>query len=298
MEIRQLRYFIAVAQSLSFTEAAKRLYITQPSLSQQIAALEKDIGVKLFIRNKQGVQLTSAGSAFLLEATDIVHRSEEAVKIAKQASCGIIGKLRVGFLGPVQGHFLAKLLACFRRKHPGIELTFIRLSVGGIDQALLENNLDIGFSVLTDIDDLPAFSWKKISTDIVSLVMPSDHPLSFDKNIDTALLARHPFVFSDRESATRVYNNLQRVCKNRGFAPNIVSTSPYIESVMLSIETGMGLSVYPRYAVENYASPLLHIVEFAGEDAFVDTVAIWKRTNTNPAISMLLEELELQKSEP
>ena len=294
MEIRQLRYFIAVAQSLSFTEAAKRLYITQPSLSQQIAALEKDINVKLFIRNKQGVQLTSAGLAFLAEATDIVHRSEEAIKIARQASCGIIGKLRVGFLGPVQGHFLPKLLACFRRKHPGIELTFFRLTVGGLDQALLENNLDIGFSVLTDIDDLPVFSWKKISTDIVSLVMPSDHPLSSEKTIDTSIVARQPFVFSERESATRVYNNLQRICRNRGFVPNIVSTSPCIESVLLSIETGIGLSVYPRYAVENYASPYLHVVEFAGEDTFVDTVAIWKKANTNPAIPMLLGELELQ----
>ncbi|HEY3424309.1 MAG TPA: LysR family transcriptional regulator [Negativicutes bacterium] len=278
--------FIGIAQ----------LYIAQPSLSQQIAALERQIGVKLLIRNRHAVQLTVAGLTFLKEANEILNKSEEAISRVRQAERGTVGNLRIGYLGVVPGHFLPKLLVPFRRKYPRIELALFRLSVGALDQALYKNNLDIGFTVLTDSDEIPPLSWRKIQTDALSWIMASDNPLVNETKFQTASLAQESFVFTARESSGRVFHNLQRVCKNRGFSPCIVNSDQYIESVLLMVEAGVGISVFPRYVADSYASPYLSFVDMQGDDTYVDTAVVWKKTNTNPAIALMVEEIDIQKA--
>src|SRR4051794_10340008 len=117
MEIRQLRYFISVAEQLNFTEAAKRLFVAQPSVSQQIASLERSMDVKLFIRDKHSVKLTPAGKVFLNDAIEIVNKSEEALKRAKKAAVGEVGQLSVGFLNAPVKNFLPDLVKEFRKKY-------------------------------------------------------------------------------------------------------------------------------------------------------------------------------------
>ena len=130
MEIRQLRYFISVAEQLNFTEAAKRLFVAQPSVSQQIASLERSMDVKLFIRDKHSVKLTPAGKVFLNDAIEIVNKSEEALKRAKKAAIGEVGQLSIGFLNAPVKNFLPDLVKEFRRKYRYIQINLNHYQTG------------------------------------------------------------------------------------------------------------------------------------------------------------------------
>ena len=116
MEIRQLRYFISVAEHLNFTEAAKQLFVAQPAVSQQIKSLEKEIGIKLFVRDKHSVQLTPAGKVFLNDAIEMLNRFEDVIKKARKAEIGEVGELSIGFLNAPVKNFLPGLVKDFRRK--------------------------------------------------------------------------------------------------------------------------------------------------------------------------------------
>ena len=132
MELRQLRYFIAVAEHLNFTEASKRLFVAQPAVSQQIAGLEKSLGLKLFIRDKHSVKLTPAGRVFLNDAIDLLSRSEEAEKRVKKAASGEVGQLSIGFLNAPVKKFLPHLVKEFRGDFPHIQISLNQYQTGEI----------------------------------------------------------------------------------------------------------------------------------------------------------------------
>lgn len=122
MDMRPLRYFIAVAEHLNFTEAAKQLFVAQPAVSQQVAYLEKKLGVKLFHRTKHSVQLTNAGTVFLKDAKEIIKKLDESFENAQQADKGVIGTINIGLLSVPVRDFLPPLIRKFRHKYPNVNI--------------------------------------------------------------------------------------------------------------------------------------------------------------------------------
>ena len=290
MDIRQLEIFVCVAERLNFTEAAKHLYLTQSAVSLQIADLEKQLDVKLFARNSHSVQLTEAGQVFLKDSKCIITASEEAIKRTRHTAAGFAGTLKVGFLESHTKHFLPKLVKDFRSSYPRIKLMLTQLNWGDLNLALEHSDVDIGLTMSVSLQNTPRVVWQTLYRDVECFVMPYNHPLANQPQLDLAATAREPFVVLNRDVAPCPYDFTLRLCSNRGFTPNIVER-PYLTEILLTlVESGEGIAILPYFTTKPYANPSLRFIKLEGDDAQVDMVASWKRTNRNPAIPLFLNK--------
>jgi len=296
MDIRQLRYFIAVAENLSFTEAAKQLYVAQSAVSQQIADLENKLGVKLFDRNKRSVKLTNAGAVLLEEAITLVNKSEEAIKKTRQAELGIVGNLNIGFLGYTEKNLLPYLIRNFRSNYPKIDLHLDQYTHGMLIESLNTGELDIAFTLGFGIDKIGGLEKKSIFTETVSIVMYCDHPLANKDRIKLSDLSNEDFIVLNKEESPQGYNQTLLICANNGFTPNIVSEPRLLSTVLMLVDAGMGIAILPR-SLENNASPSLRFIDIEGERIEHELVVTWKKSNTNPSIALFLKELESAKKQ-
>lgn len=290
MDIKQLRYFISVAKHLNFTKAAQEHFMTQPALSQQIADLERHLGVKLFIRNRHSVFLTPAADELLPEAKYLVSKSDEFMQLANQVQSGMAGCLTIGVLGLSERSFLPSLILSYRSKYPHIKISLKLLSMGALDKALEAQNVDVGFTLIEK--PAPSFlNWKTLKRDTLCVVSRNDNPLTESNDISFSDLIKETVFFQDRLTSPRGFNNLTRVCSNRGFTPN-VNLAPNWGTVLMSVESGMGISILPRLIPDTYGSPNLQLSGLEGNDTQVEFVIAWNSANSNPAISFFLNELE------
>ncbi|SDK73364.1 LysR family transcriptional regulator [Natronincola ferrireducens] len=296
MDIRQLRYFIAVAENLNFTEAAKQLFVAQSAVSQQIADLEKKIGVQLFIRNKRSVKLTNAGAVLLKEAISLVNKSVEAMEKTRQAELGIIGNLNLGFLGYTEKNFLPHLIRQFRRNYPKINLHLNQFNHGMLIESLNNDELDIGFTFAFSLDNIGGLEKNRIFTETLSIVMHCEHPLANKTSIHVGDLRDERFIALHRKESPQGFNQTLMICSNNGFAPNIVSEPKLLNTVLLLVDSGMGIAILPK-SLKLHSSPSLRFIDIEGEKIEYELVVAWKKANENPSIPLFLKELEFVKSQ-
>ncbi|MBM7616126.1 LysR family transcriptional regulator [Alkaliphilus hydrothermalis] len=290
MDIRQLKYFIAVAEHLNFTEAAKHLFVAQSAVSQQIADLEKKMGVQLFIRNKRSVKLTNAGSVLLEEAISLVNKSEEILEKTRQAELGIIGSLKIGFLGYTERNFLPYLIRQFKRNYPKIELHLNQYNHGLLIENLSHGALDIGFTLSFGLNNIVGLAKKQVLMETISVVVHSEHPLADERSINIADLSQERFIALSRQESPQGFNKTLLMCANHGFTPNIVSEPRLIQTVLLLVDAGMGIAILPK-SLKYQSSPSLRFIDIEGEQSKDEMVVAWKKTNKNPSIALFLEEL-------
>ncbi|EGO62992.1 LysR family transcriptional regulator [Acetonema longum] len=290
MDLRQLEIFVCVAERLNFTESAKYLYLTQSAVSLQIADLEKQLGVKLFARNTHSVQLTAAGRVFLQEAKFIIAAMEEALMKTRHTASGFEGTLKVGFLESHTKHFLPKLVKDFRHSYPRIKILLAQLNWGDLNMALEHGDVDIGLTMSVSLQNTPRVVWQPLYQDVECFVMSDDHPLANQSHLDFADLTREPFIVLNRQVAPCPYDFTFQLCANRGFTPKVVER-PYLTEILLTlVECGEGIAILPYFTTKPYASPSLRFFKLEGEDACVEMVASWKRTNRNRSIPLFLNK--------
>jgi len=292
MYIHQLHYFIAVATHLNFTTAAKHLFVTQSAVSQQIADLEKQIGVKLFIRNKRSVRLTKAGAVFLKEATGIVNKLEEAILKTRKVETGVTGDLKVGFIRSPMEKYFPRLVKQFHRKYPDVKIRLTQYNMGSLKKALLNDELDIAFTMSMGLNNIDELEFRILFPEYHHVAMNCEHPLADRTTIDITELAQEPFVLMSKEESPDGYNVVLSSCANKGFIPEIVSEPLLMETVLLLIDSGIGISILPTHVKEIYSSPTIHFIDIVGNEAVCDMVASWKSTNPNPSISLFIKELD------
>src|SRR5215468_554929 len=225
MELRHLRYFVALSEELHFGRAAQRLGISQPPLSQQIQALERSLNAKLFARTNRRVELTDAGRAFLTEARATLAQAERAVAVVGQAERGEIGEIRIGFMpsAPLIAPFTRTVLA-FRRDFPGVRLILQEQVTTQQIDALVEGSLQIGFIRSPGVPELPdPLAAVEISREPLVAFMRADHPLAHTRGraLPLAAFAAEPFVFFPRGSGTSLYDQVMELCRKAGFNPRI-----------------------------------------------------------------------------
>lgn len=296
MNLRQLRYFIAVAEHLNFTEAAKQLYIAQSAISQQIADLEKKLGVQLFTRNKRSVQLTNAGKVLQKEAIIILNRAEEAIKRTKQAELGIVVALSIGFLGYTEKIFMPYLIRCFGNNYPEIDLHLDQYNHGMLIELLENNELDIGFTLDFAVEKIDGFERKNIFTEKLSIVMSHDHPLAEKTSLKISDLTNENFIVLNKKESPQGFNKTLLICGNNGFSPNIVSEPRLLSTILLLVDSGMGIALLPE-SLKNNSSRTLRFIDIEGEDYQYKLIVTWKKNNSNPAIPLFLNELDAFSSE-
>lgn len=297
MDVRQLRYFISVAEHLNFTEAARQLFVAQPAVSQQIASLEKQMGVQLFIRDKHSVRLTNAGTVFLKDAKDIFNRFEESVEKARQAEYGMIGKINIGLLSAPVRKLLPNLVRQFRRKYPNINIHFNFYHLGQILEKLKTDEIDLAFTLSLGLQSIGGLETRSLCTQPHCIIMHQDHPLANRASINVAELAQETFVMLERQESPQGFDLVLAMCANHGFSPNIVSQTSRIETVLMIVDAGIGITILPRH-LQLYNSPTLRFIHIEGDDHKVDVVASWKKINSNPSISLFIEEMESILSQP
>lgn len=294
MDMRQLRYFIAVAENLNFTEAAKQLFVAQSAVSQQIADFESKLDVQLFIRNKRSVKLTNAGTVLLEEAINLVKKYEEAIKKTRQADLGIVGNLNVGFLGYTEKNFLPYLIRQFSRNYPKIDLQLDQFNHGMLIDALNNDELDIGFTLSFGINKISSLKRKNILTEPISIVLYCDHPLAHKSSINISDLRDERFIVLNREESPQGFNQTLLICANNGFSPNIVSEPRLLSTALMLVDAGMGIAILPK-SLKLHSSHSLCFVDIQGESDKHELVVAWKKDNINPTVSLFLKELELIK---
>ncbi|MBE0631944.1 MAG: LysR family transcriptional regulator [Burkholderia vietnamiensis] len=245
MELRHLRYFLAVAAASNFTKAAQALGIGQPPLSQQIRALEDELGVELFKRTARGAELTVAGEVFAEEARRVLDDAERAARAAKRAARGEIGQLRVGFTGTAAFNSkVADLIRRFREAFPDTELTLLEATSGVLFDALEAGRLDVGIvrPERRIADTLHAADWDE---EPMFVALPVAHRLARRRQIKLAELADEAFVQVPREAGSALFDDIVAACNAAGFQPRMAQPAPQIASAVTLVAAGLGVSIVP-----------------------------------------------------
>jgi DNA-binding transcriptional LysR family regulator len=246
MELRHLRYFVAVAEELHFTRAAERLHIGQPPLSQQIQALEQELDVQLFERSKRRVRLTEAGRLFLEDARRILAMTEQAGANARRAQRGEVGELRIGFTfsTPFTPLF-AKVINHYRRHFPSVTLTLREMGTLHQIEAIGQRTLDLGF-VRPPEEAVPAtIGLSTLRVDRLVAVLPVDHPLAAQASIAISELEHAPFVMYTKKSGTGVHPQIFRLCRAAGFVPHTAQEAGEASTIIGLVAAGCGISILP-----------------------------------------------------
>ncbi|MFK8186188.1 MAG: LysR family transcriptional regulator [Phormidesmis sp.] len=243
MNLRQLRYFLAVASELHFGRAASKLHMAQPPLSTQIKQLEADLGVVLFHRTKRRVALTTAGKTLQLEAQQILDQLTLAKHKTQQASRGEIGQITIAFVSSAMYSILPTWLLKFRQQYPAVNL--ILKEATGLEQieGLLSHRIDVGF-MHPPVPDEKVVS-QRVWQEPWLLALPKNHKLSKHSQISIADLNKEDFILVERALATEMHDKFISFCAQAGFSPNVVQTAEQLQTILGLVAAQMGISILP-----------------------------------------------------
>jgi DNA-binding transcriptional LysR family regulator len=274
MELRHLRYFVAVAEELHFGRAATRLHIAQPPLSRQIRDLEREVGTPLFERTPRGVALTPAGRAFLPEARLTLAQAERAQRTAQRAARGETGRLRVGFVeAATHSGVLPNVLSFFRMHLPSIGLSLFEMDALQQSEALRDGRVDLGLlhSPPSDAD-----RWLRVEpvyTDPVILAVPEGHRLAGRARFALSSLADESFVLFQRDVAPSIYDSIIARCRSAGFSPRVVQEAAGWHTLVSLVAAGVGVAFIPKS---------LQQFKQQGLSVDMELSAVWKRGDRSP----------------
>jgi DNA-binding transcriptional LysR family regulator len=244
MELRHLRYFVAVAQELHFGRAAKTLRISQPPLSQQIRALEFELGVELLKRTKREVHLTPAGKAFLERARKVLADVEVSTDVVRRAARGEIGTLEVGYVAPADVNVLPKAVRKFRTRFPGVRVVLRPLSTSDQLEALREARIDFGFFRLpVESDDVVV---ELVLREPLILATPQDHPLSRLPRVKLRALADVPCILFPRRDAPLYHDFLLGFARRAGHTLQVTWEAANVYEELSLVAAGLGVSLVAR----------------------------------------------------
>jgi len=246
MELRHLRYFVAVAEHLSFGRAAARLHLSQPPLSRQIRALEAELGVGLFTRTRRAVRLTPAGAALLPEARRLLRDADALQAGARQLASGEVGTLALGFISVAAYNLLPDLAPQFRRRHPGIRLALREATSDVQLAALAQGELDVGL-VLPPADGA-GLDYAPLLADTLVAAVPAGR--AGRGPIALATLRDEPFILFPRAVGTSLYDAIVGACRRAGFAPRVDQEAIQMQTIVSLVAARMGVALVPGALVD------------------------------------------------
>lgn len=251
MELRHLRYFLAVAEEGHLTRAAERLGIQQPPLSQQIKAMEQSLGLQLFRRMPRGMELTPAGQNLLVDARSILTQLEQAEAKAKRTARGEQGTLVVGFTSSAPLHpFIPEVLRTFRENYPNVELKLEELGTSELVEGLRSETVDATF-IRSSVDSTQGISIFEVLDEEMYVAFPADHPFVSSSaearcpEISLKKLSHEPFILYRRHNGVGFYDMIIAACHQAGFSPHIAQEAPRILSTLSLVAAGLGVTFVP-----------------------------------------------------
>ena len=295
MELKQLRYFVAVAEELHFGRAARRLFISQPALSFDIRKFEEQLGVQLLERTNKAVALTNAGYVLLEEARRLLEQAEEVRRIAARSAHGLAGRLRIGFVNSMLYRGLPEAVRRFEAEHPAVEVVLREMNTIEQVHALQRMQIDLGFAhwgrFPAEVHSEPLFSEPFLCC------LPAGHRFARRRRIELATLAREPFILFPRSVSPHYHDQIIATCVEAGFSPQIRHEARLWQTVVTMVEFGMGIALVPAalgnmsgeravfrpLASNPYESQVLKLVRAGEKDAsvqgFVEYLALQARVS-------------------
>ena len=243
MELRHLRYFVAVAEDLSFTKAAGKLHLAQPSLTRQIHNLEEELGVRLLNRSKSQVTLTEEGRSFLADARRILALATESVLAVQRLSRGEVGQLNISYLSNFDFELLPETLRAFRQSFPHIGLNLFDMTPAEQLRALEARKIDLGFLGLPPPANAGTIQWESIAQHRIVVVLPVKHPLARKRQLRLGELENLFFVGMSEKTHPGFREWLNRTCHNAGFTPRVLQDAELETGLMTFIAEGLGVTL-------------------------------------------------------
>lgn len=245
MELRHIRYFLAVAEERNFTRAAARIGIGQPPLSQQIKDLESEVGAQLFLRVPHGAELTTAGQAFLENVRAIPMQTEKAMKAAQRGARGELGALRIGMTGSaIFNPAVPAAIRSFRRAYPAVELTLEESNTTRLGAGIRDGDFDTAFLRPGSVGS-EGLMFRLVSEESMVAVLPAQHPAAASDAVDLRSLRSDAFVMTPRAVGPTLFDTVVSACRKVGFEPMLGQSAPQISSVVTLVAAELGVSVVP-----------------------------------------------------
>ena len=280
VELRHLRYFVTVAETLNFSRAASLLHISQPPLSRQIHALEAELGTPLFARNARGVQLTDAGASLLPEARRLL-RDAEALRVgARHIATGEIGKLSLGFISTAAYNVLPELLPAFHRAHPRIKLQLQEATSDVQTAGLRDGELDIGFVLPQPIE--ATLRYEPVYREPLIAALPATR--RWPATLTLAALAGEPFVLFPRKVGAPLYDLVVGYCQRAGFTPRIEQEAIQMQTIVSLVAAGMGIALVPASLKHLKRTGVIYR-SLQERSPQMEIGLIWRASDDSPAVA-------------
>ena len=287
MELRHLRYFVAVAENLNFTKAAAKLHLAQPSLTRQIHNLEEEIGVRLLNRSKSQVALTEEGRSFLVDAMRILALATESVLAVQRLSRGETGQLNIAYLSNFDFELLPETLAAFRQSFPHIALNLFDMTPAEQFRALETRKIDLGFVGLRPPAAIKDLQWESIARHRTLVVLPAKHRLARKRQINLGDLKTMFFVGMSEKTHPGFRDWLCDTCQPAGFTPRILQDAELEPALMTFVAEGLGVSL-AREHIKKLPHPGVAFRPLA-PPVKADYCIAWNRNNDARALQQYIE---------
>jgi DNA-binding transcriptional LysR family regulator len=295
MDLRRLRYFVAVAEELSFNRAALRLRISQPPLSNQIKQLEEELGVRLFERSSRGVRMTEAGEALLDEARRIFVQLEQTTRVVQRVGHGEVGRLTLGFVPSASNEMLPSILRTFRHRYPEVELFLREMRPDRVVQRLHDQQIDAGFLYLP-LDDA-SLNVECVSREPLVLALPESHRLASKPRIALQALTEEPFILPARYSMPGLYGQVTKACHQAGFVPRAVQKDVWLMQTIVGLVAGnIGVALVPA-SLRNLRRRGVVYKQVYGLSPTVELGMVWRRNDLGAVLHSFLRVVRSQRPE-
>ncbi|MBR5490804.1 MAG: LysR family transcriptional regulator [Oscillospiraceae bacterium] len=296
MNLNQLRYFVTLAETESFTKAAVAHYISQTAITQQIRALEESVGAKLVNRDSRPVSLTSAGRVFLKEAREILERMDNALWRTREASTGLEGNLRIGYTKGYEHSDIAKHLRNFHRAYPNVLLSCYRCDTDMLAAGLVNGEYDIIFTWdSTNIRQEENLELRLFENVPLKVALYANHPLARRKELTRKDLKQENILFMSPSGTGDSFGDAYyiQLYQQAGYQPKILIRSSDMESILMMVAAEEGISIVPEYTHPwDIAMDNVVFIPLTGEGEREEILVAWRKNDDNPALQHFLDKLE------
>lgn len=286
IELRHLRYFVAVAEELHFGRAAERLHLSQPPLSQQIRKLEEILGYELFLRTSRSVQLTIAGRAFLPRALRTLRNMQRDMEETRSIGRGEVGSLNIGFVGSAVLTTLPRIFRTYREGYPRVHLKLQESFSARVIEGMENGTHDAG--ILRDSDPTEDIEIETIYSEPYIAVLPSWHRCAKQKSISPSALRDEPFVYYPQTAGARAFEKPLTIFEEYGFRPHIAQEASHWMTILSLVGAGFGVSVSPA-CVARIASREVVCVPMRGTKVMSHIELAWLTGESRPIVKAFLQ---------
>jgi DNA-binding transcriptional LysR family regulator len=276
MELRHLRYFVAVAEEENVSRAALKLHVSQPGVSRQIQDLEEEIGFQLFERSAKSLKLTAAGKVFFAEAKSVLQHADDAVKKARAASGGTTSEINVGYAPSLTVQILPQALRTFQEKFPGARVALHDLSTEEMLAQLGEKKLQVALTVRPSAKLLRGLNFEELARYEMCVAVAPKNPLAKLKSVSLEQISREPLIAYSRKDYPEYHAMLEKLFAPVGRKPRIVGEHDGVSSIVAAVEAGRGFALVPS-CVASMVGPRLQLISLRPALPPVPVVAIWRK---------------------